>query len=277
MNANAKKRKEKRWAIMIKPCSSMGTNTRFIPTLEQTTWTFTDTSDILSVGSSILRLRGNFVSKVRLNVPYNLYGPVATVPAEQVTIIAVGYEQVSLSTVLTFKVPVIGNYGVGSKLVGGALNTTLVDDVMSGETTLNLLDTLGLQVNTYLCIAPGDTNIAEQIYVTGIEGTVVTLKDPLYFDHPALTPIKEVDTLSPRFGADNYYNLVFNTIYGKSPVGNDYIRISFGTDTPWVQIDEKTSFQEAKNVASDQGAIWGLENVRVFRVVDIYDVLYPIS
>lgn len=273
-------RKDKRWAVLVKPSAVIINKDVQLPIEQLFSISIEQALEVIPEGNTTVMLNRNVTASVKLNYPYKLTTSVGTDGPEVVYFTDAVYNNLTGVTTLTMSAPVTRSYEVGSHIVGGALQTTLASDASSGDAEINFQDNLGLEASTYFVINPGTTT-AEVIYVTSFSGTTVQNANNMYFDHKAGEPIQQLDTAKYEVGSEALaYNLTFDSVYGKLPAsGGDaqYARIGGGSKKPWIQVGDPASFSEAKKTAIYQAQQLGIQNVRIYRVVDTYDVLYPIS
>jgi hypothetical protein len=276
MISNSKTRKDKRWAVLVKPYAVMLNPSAVLPIIAQTTWTIT-TGLSVSSGATTIELKGNKTNSLRINYPYRMFTTVSTDPAEVVYFTEGLYNPATGNTTLTLQSPVTRSYEVNSYIKGGAFSTALDGDVSAGATIINVEDNLGLEIGNYIALDNGNPD-SEVVYVTGITGTQVEISDPLYFDHTTGQTVLETDGDAYNSGTNNLkYNITFDVVYGKLPGTTRYAQLCNGDKDPWIQIGETGSFQEAKDMVIAQANIHGLDNVTLLRVIDLNTVLYPIS
>lgn len=282
MLSNPQTRKDKRWLVLVKPntvCFKPGTN---IPVY---TYVSLPIVSAVSLGATQLRFQSSAPVSLRTNLEYNMYTTVVTDDPESVqinsyTCTSNGGTSPTYTVIINLKNPLTRSYEVGSRLSGGCFSANLDGDVASGDQKILVTNVYGVNIGTQLCL-DNSLSTREVVTVTGISGSELTLSDPIFFDHGNGAPAIEVDSVKYNLlsSDDVKYRINFSTIYGKLPTtsSTSYAKLNSSIEKPWVEKGESNSFQEAKDIAFQHSKDLGVSNVRIVRVVDTYDVLYPIS
>lgn len=270
MSGLAASRKEKRWAVYARAHSVTLDNSSIV--LESYNIDYRAYPEDIAIGATQFTC-SNTPTYVKAG-SYLCLDPLDLNSREMVQVDTVDQATkiITLKTATTISHPKlnINGYDYGVQFTGG-YHSQLLSEVSAGLNVITAKDSIGLVPGTNLVVGY-ETDNAELVTIVSVTENQAYLNKGLSFDHADSECIEEYDSTNTTQGSDT--RVIYDIVYGH---GSGYVAVSDSQRLPWIVELETSSFDEAKAKAALLSNKVGLENVRVDRIVDLSQVLYPIS
>lgn len=263
-------RKEKRWSVQVKAHNIIASSSS-VSTKQIVTGTLNAS---VTTGSTIFTTNdgGDLLPGMLLTMEYgsSLQEIFSIVSIENIgTLNTPEYE-------ITIDTPFNNNHESGDEFTTVVASTELAKHSSIGDDVVKVNSSFGIRVNDLLKIGN------DVVKVTQVQDKYVRLENPLYRSYETGTSITELDNTDMNNYTQPEISVeFFNVVKGQTGTDYDgdavYSNLNESYETPWIEIQETPSFEEAKNTVKKLADILGIDNVRLNRVVDVYTVLYPIS